>query len=148
MKVVLQRVCQASVTIEQQVTASINVGFVLLVGVQTGDTQAEADYLAKKIAHLRVFEDQEQKMNKNILQVQGEVLSISQFTLLGSTKKGNRPNFMQAEKPVRAKSLYDYFNEQLRNYGVRVATGEFGADMDVSLVNNGPVTIVLDTNDK
>lgn len=148
MKVVLQRVCQASVTIEQKVTASIKTGVVLLVGIQIGDTQAEADYLAKKIVHLRVFEDQEQKMNENILQVQGEILSISQFTLLGSTKKGNRPNFMQAEEPVRAKFLYDYFNEQLRNYGVKVATGEFGADMDVSLVNNGPVTILFDTNDK
>lgn len=144
MRVVLQRVAKASVAIDGNKVASIDKGYMLLVGIAEEDTQTEADYLAKKISKLRVFEDEEGKMNLDIHQIGGSILSISQFTLLADTKKGNRPSFAKAGHPDMASKLYDYFNEQLRQEGLEVKEGVFGADMLVSIENDGPVTIVYD----
>lgn len=120
----------------------------LLVGITDGDTQAEADYLAKKVAQMRIFEDAEGKMNLGLQDVGGEILSISQFTLFADCRKGNRPSFIRAARPEVAEPLYDYFNTVLRTqYGLQVATGRFGADMKVDFVNDGPVTILLDTQE-
>lgn len=148
MRIVLQRVTSAKVTVDEDVVGKINQGFLLLVGVKKGDTKAEADYLAKKVANMRLFEDEAGKMNLALAAVEGEILSISQFTLLANTKKGNRPSFVEAEDPTDANLLYEYFNEQLRAYGLKVETGLFGADMAVESVNDGPVTIILDTDNK
>ena len=148
MKVVLQKVTEASVTVESDILGQIGMGYVLLVGVAEGDTEKEADYLAKKVNGLRIFEDDEGKMNLDIHQVSGSILSISQFTLLADTKKGNRPSFTKSAHPDEAIRLYDYFNEQLRGYGLTVATGQFGAHMKVAINNDGPVTIVFDTDHK
>lgn len=148
MRIVLQRVTSAKVTVDEEVVGKINQGFLLLVGVKKGDTKAEADYLAKKVANMRLFEDEAGKMNLALAAVEGEILSISQFTLLANTKKGNRPSFVEAEDPTDANRLYEYFNEQLRAYGLKVETGLFGADMAVESVNDGPVTIILDTDNK
>ncbi|GEQ62223.1 D-tyrosyl-tRNA(Tyr) deacylase [Vagococcus lutrae] len=148
MRIVLQRVTSAKVTVDEDVVGKINQGFLLLVGVKKGDTKAEADYLAKKVANMRLFEDEAGKMNLALAAVEGEILSISQFTLLANTKKGNRPSFVEAEDPTDANRLYEYFNEQLRAYGLKVETGLFGADMAVESVNDGPVTIILDTDNK
>ncbi|CAM3735017.1 D-aminoacyl-tRNA deacylase [Alicyclobacillus pomorum] len=145
MRVVLQRCRSASVAVAGEVVGAIDKGYVLLVGVRQGDTEKDAQYLAEKIAHVRVFEDEDGKMNKDILTVGGEVLSISQFTLYGDVRKGRRPNYMEAARPEQASVLYEVFNDELRKYGLRVATGRFGAMMDVSLVNDGPVTILLDS---
>lgn len=144
MRVVLQRVSRASVTIEEKIVGSINKGYVLLVGIAEEDTEKEAEYLAKKISKLRVFEDESGKMNLDIHQIEGSILSISQFTLLADTKKGNRPSFAKAGHPDMASRLYDFFNEQLRQEGLEVKEGIFGADMLVSIENDGPVTIVYD----
>lgn len=148
MKVVLQKVTEASVTIEGNTKARIQQGYMLLVGVKEGDTTLEADYLARKISNLRVFEDEEGKMNLDVHQVKGSILSISQFTLLADTKKGNRPSFTQSAEPSQALALYDYLNNKLRQDGLEVLEGEFGSHMAVSLVNDGPVTIVFDTDHK
>ncbi|MDF0480600.1 D-aminoacyl-tRNA deacylase [Vagococcus sp. PNs007] len=148
MKVVLQKVASASVTIEEKVVSEIKQGFMLLVGVKTGDTEADADYLANKISKMRIFEDEEGKMNLGIQDVGGDILSVSQFTLLANTRKGNRPSFIEAARPDEATALYDYFNEKLRAEGLKVLEGEFGADMQVALVNDGPTTIILDTENK
>ncbi|MDT2817816.1 D-aminoacyl-tRNA deacylase [Vagococcus lutrae] len=148
MRIVLQRVTSAKVTVDEDIVGKINQGFLLLVGVKKGDTKAEADYLAKKVANMRLFEDEAGKMNLALAAVEGEILSISQFTLLANTKKGNRPSFVEAEDPTDANRLYEYFNEQLRAYGLKVETGLFGADMAVESVNDGPVTIILDTDNK
>ena len=148
MKVVLQKVNQAQVTVDEEIIGKIGIGYVLLVGVAEGDTEKEADYLAKKINGLRIFEDTEGKMNLDIHQVSGKVLSISQFTLLADTKKGNRPSFTKSAHPDEALRLYEYFNEQLRGYDLDVEEGQFGAHMKVTLENDGPVTIVFDTDHK
>ena len=148
MKVVLQKVKEAHVVVEGEILSQIEQGFMLLVGVQKEDTTGEADYLVNKINKLRVFEDGEGKMNLSIHEVSGQVLSISQFTLLANTKKGNRPSFTEAAAPAEATKLYDYFNEELRKTGLTVGEGQFGAQMDVSLINDGPVTIILDTDAK
>ncbi|MBS4762290.1 D-tyrosyl-tRNA(Tyr) deacylase [Carnobacteriaceae bacterium zg-ZUI252] len=145
MKVVLQRARCASVSIDGKVHGQIENGYVLLVGIAETDTTKEADYLAKKIVNLRVFEDEDGKMNQNIQSVGGSILSVSQFTLFADTKKGNRPSFIKAAKPDIAIPLYHYFNDALRQYDIPVETGVFGANMQVSLVNDGPVTIILDT---
>ena len=146
MRIVLQRVKSASVAIEDSVVGEINQGFLLLVGVGPDDTRDDASYLARKIAGMRIFSDENRKMNLSIDQVVGKVLSVSQFTLFADTKKGNRPSFTGAASPEAANKLYEEFNEILRTeYGLIVETGEFGADMQVSLVNDGPVTILLDT---
>ncbi len=147
MKVVLQRVSQASVTIEEQVVGQINKGFLLLVGICDDDTEADLDYLDKKISQLRVFEDEAGKMNLALGQVDGAILSVSQFTLYASTKKGNRPSFTGAGQPDYAQKMYHLFNQKLAATGITVETGEFGADMQVALVNDGPVTILFDTRD-
>lgn len=147
MKVVLQCVKSASVTIEDVVVGAINQGYLLLVGVGPDDTKEDVQYLARKISGMRIFSDENGKMNLSIHQVNGSVLSISQFTLFADTKKGNRPSYTSAANPELAKTLYEELNVLLRNeYGIVVETGVFGADMQVSLVNDGPVTILLDTN--
>lgn len=146
MKVIIQRVSEASVSIDEVVVGKIGRGFLLLVGVGQNDTEKDADYLARKIAKMRIFADEEGKMNRSLDQVNGSILSISQFTLYANTKKGNRPSFVDAGDPSDSQVLYHYFNEQLRAYGYAVETGQFGADMQVSLVNDGPVTIMMDTD--
>lgn len=147
MRVVVQRVKHASVTIEGRIKGEIEQGFVLLVGIHEADTLREAEYLAKKIAQLRVFEDETGKMNRSLADVSGAILSISQFTLYAQTKKGNRPSFVKAARPEVANPLYEAFNQELRVHGIPVETGEFGADMDVALINDGPVTILYDTTE-
>ncbi|MGC8228595.1 D-aminoacyl-tRNA deacylase [Pseudobacillus badius] len=146
MKVVLQRSKEASVTVAEKVVGRIDSGLVLLVGVTHEDGEEEAAYLAEKIVHLRIFEDEEGKMNRSLLDVGGAILSVSQFTLYGDCRKGRRPNFMGAAKGEQAERVYDRFNELLKEKGVHVETGEFGAMMDVSLVNDGPVTFILESN--
>ncbi|MCM3129974.1 MULTISPECIES: D-aminoacyl-tRNA deacylase [unclassified Paenibacillus] len=145
MRVVLQRVSEAKVTVDQEVIGQINRGFMLLVGITHEDSQKDADYLAEKIAGLRVFEDEAGKMNESIVDVGGAILSVSQFTLYGDTRKGKRPNFMAAARSEAAEPLYTYFNEQLRSKGLTVETGKFGAMMDVALTNDGPVTLILES---
>lgn len=148
MRVVIQRVSQANVIADGVESGKIEKGFLLLVGVEEEDASEDVDYLTRKIANLRVFEDEEGKMNLSLREVQGEILSISQFTLHANTKKGNRPSFVQAAKPEKADALYEELNRNLRNEGFKVETGVFGADMDVSLVNDGPVTILIDSKNK
>ena len=148
MRIVVQRCCRAEVRIDGQVVGRIGKGFMVLVGITDGDTRADADLLAKKVAQMRVFEDAEGKMNLALKDVDGAILSISQFTLYADCKKGNRPSFIRAARPEMAEPLYDYFNDVLRTqYGLQVETGRFGADMKVDFVNDGPVTIVLDSTE-
>lgn len=144
MRIVIQRVSQASVTIDGKIAGAIQQGLLLLVGICPEDGQEDIEYAVRKISQMRIFSDQEDKMNLSVQDVGGQILSISQFTLYADTKKGNRPAFTGAAKPDLATSLYDQFNQKLAQT-VPVQTGEFGADMKVSLVNDGPVTIVLDT---
>ncbi|MFP3321469.1 D-aminoacyl-tRNA deacylase [Planococcus sp. SIMBA_160] len=146
MKVVLQRSKQASVTVDGQITGAIDSGYVLLVGITHSDTEADAAYAAKKIAGLRLFEDEDGKMNRSIEEAGGSVLSISQFTLYGDVKKGRRPSFVEAARPEQAEPLWLKFNEELASHGLQVETGVFGAMMDVQLVNDGPVTIIVDSD--
>lgn len=148
MRAVIQRVSQAKVVVDDNTIGQINRGFMILLGVHEEDTQADVDYLVGKISKLRVFEDDQQKMNRSIMDVGGEILSISQFTLFADTKKGNRPSFVQAAKPDTAIPLYEAFNEGLRQVGIPVETGIFGADMKCHLVNDGPVTIIIDSQNK
>ena len=148
MRVVIQRSKKASVSINQEIVGAIDHGFVLLVGIGEEDTQEDVEYLVRKISKMRIFEDGEGKMNLSLADVGGEILSISQFTLHANTKKGNRPSFIEAAKPDRAVPLYDAFNQQLREQGFKVEVGQFGADMQVSLVNDGPVTILIDSKQK
>ncbi|MBR4786627.1 MAG: D-tyrosyl-tRNA(Tyr) deacylase [Bacteroidales bacterium] len=149
MRIVVQRCSRAEVRIDGEVTGHIGTGFLLLVGITHDDTRADAEYLAKKVAGMRVFNDAEGKMNLALKDVDGAVLSISQFTLYGDARKGNRPSFVHAARPEVAEPLYDYFNHLLQSeYGIPVATGRFGADMKVDFVNDGPVTILLDSLDK
>ena len=148
MRVVLQRVSSASVTVDDQELGAIGQGYMLLVAIQDADTEAELDYLVRKITGLRVFEDEAGKMNLSIQDVGGSILSISQFTLYADTRRGNRPSFTDAGAPAYAEKMYDQFNTKLAATGLTVTTGEFGADMKVSLVNDGPVTIIFDTDNK
>lgn len=145
MKVVLQRTKQASVTVNQEVTGSISHGYMLLVGITHEDTMKDVDYCARKVAEIRLFEDEEGKMNRSIHEVGGQILSVSQFTLYADTKKGRRPSFVNAARPDIAKPLWDAFNDALRANGLHVETGIFGADMDVALINDGPVTIIIES---
>lgn len=148
MRIIVQRVSQANVAIDEKVVGEINKGFVLLVGVHDEDTPETVAYMARKIANMRIFADEDDKLNLNIDQVSGEILSISQFTLYARTKKGNRPSFIDAAKPDHGDKMYQLLNETLRNeYGLKVAEGDFGADMQVSLINDGPVTIILDSDE-
>jgi D-aminoacyl-tRNA deacylase len=145
MKVVVQRSKAAKVTVDGKVTGQITKGLVLLVGVTHEDKQEDAAYLADKIANLRIFEDANEKMNYSLLDVGGEILSVSQFTLYGDCRKGRRPNFMDAARPEQAVELYEAFNDLLREKGIRVETGVFGAMMDVELINDGPVTLIIES---
>ena len=145
MKIVIQRTKEASVTIEGAIVGEISHGLVLLVGIEEQDQQEDVDYLVRKISKMRIFEDADGKMNLSIEDVGGAILSISQFTLYAETKKGNRPSFIKAAKPEIAIPLYEALNTGLRETGLTVQTGEFGADMKVSLLNDGPVTIIIDS---
>ena len=144
MRIVIQRVSQGSLRIDGKIAGEIQQGLLLLVGICPEDGQEDIEYAVRKISQMRIFSDQEDKMNLSVQDVGGQILSISQFTLYADTKKGNRPAFTGAAKPELATALYDQFNQKLAQT-VPVQTGEFGADMKVSLVNDGPVTIVLDT---
>ena len=146
MKAVIQRVLNASVTVNNEITGSINEGLLVLLGVVQGDTQAEAELLAGKVTRLRVFRDEVGKMNLSLLDTGGEALVISQFTLCADLKKGNRPAFTAAAPPEEATALYEYFCECLRFAGLSVQKGVFGAEMHVALLNHGPVTIYMDTD--
>lgn len=143
MIIVLQKVKEASVSVGDKVTGTIGQGVCLLVGIEKGDTEEEAKYLARKIAELRIFPDSLGKMNRALLDVQGEVLAVSQFTLAASVKKGRRPSFDKAENPSLAEPLFLYFVEQIRKFGLKVETGVFAASMEVFLINEGPVTFIL-----
>lgn len=144
MKVVIQRVKKASVTISGQVKGQINKGLLLFIGVGKEDTVQRVESFVDKIMKLRIFADEEGKTNLSVKDVQGEILAISQFTLYADCKKGNRPNFLQAAGPEEANKLYEYFLERLKQYEVNIECGEFGADMEVSLVNDGPFTVILE----
>jgi D-tyrosyl-tRNA(Tyr) deacylase len=147
MRAIIQRVSSASVTIEQHTTARISRGLLVLLGVQNGDIEADAVWLAQKIGALRIFEDDAGKMNLSVLDAAGDVLVVSQFTLLASTRKGNRPSFNDAARPDTAVPLYEFFVRQIESMlGRPVPTGTFGAMMQVSLVNDGPVTLILDSH--
>lgn len=147
MRLVIQRVSEASVKVDGTVIGQIGKGFLVLWGAKNGDTEKEADYLAAKLCKLRVFEDEQGKMNLGLKDVGGELLIISQFTLYAGCRKGNRPNFMEAMGPEQSEPLYQYFLKQCRKEIPVVEKGEFGADMKVSLLNDGPVTIVMDTDE-
>ncbi|MBM7701405.1 D-aminoacyl-tRNA deacylase [Metabacillus iocasae] len=145
MRVVVQRAKNAKVTVDEKVVGEIEKGVMLLVGVTHSDTKEDAAYVADKIANLRIFEDESQKMNLSLLDINGEVLSVSQFTLYGDCRKGRRPNFMDAAKPDYANDIYNTFNEALAQKGLKVETGSFGAMMDVSFTNDGPVTLIIES---
>jgi len=147
MRAVVQRVSSAKVTVDNSIIGQINQGFVVLLGIHQEDTIADVQYLVKKIMQLRVFEDADGKMNDSLAAIHGGILSISQFTLYAQTKKGNRPSFVAAARPEVAEPLYEAFNQALREQNIPVATGMFGAHMQVSLVNDGPVTIIYDTRE-
>ncbi|WP_394264960.1 D-aminoacyl-tRNA deacylase [Bergeyella zoohelcum] len=148
MKVVIQRVSEASVTVNQEEISRISSGFLLLIGVSEEDTQEDADWLVKKVVQLRVFSDDSGKMNRSIQDIQGEILCVSQFTLFADYKKGNRPSFIKAAKPDIAIPLFEYFKAQISKYQIPVKSGVFGADMKVSILNDGPVTILMDSKTK
>ena len=145
MRVVLQRVSHASVTVEEKVIGKIQRGFLLLVGVTHDDAMEDMEYLVRKIVQMRIFEDEEGKLNRSIQDIGGEILSVSQFTLYADTKKGNRPSFSKAAPGDVAIEMFEQFNGLLRDSGIPVETGQFGADMKVELLNDGPVTILLDS---
>jgi len=145
MRILLQRVSSASVKIDDQMISSIEQGYLLLVAIQATDTQDDLDYLVRKITGLRVFTDENGQMNLNLQQIDGQILSVSQFTLYADTKKGNRPSFTKAAEPQFAEKMYNQFNDSLTEAGNVVKTGQFGADMQISLVNDGPVTIWFDS---
>lgn len=140
----LQRVKRASVTIDNNLYSQIDKGILVLFGVVKGDDRTKADKIADKISKLRIFEDEDGKMNKSVVDVSGEILVVSQFTLAGNCSKGTRPSFDSAEQPDKANEMYEYFIQQLKNKGLTVKTGVFGAMMDVELINDGPVTFILD----
>ena len=147
MRAVIQRVKKASVETEGKVVGKCSAGFMILFCAVDGDNESDIELLAKKTANLRIFEDEDGKMNKSILDIDGEILCISQFTLAADTRKGNRPSFINAMEPVCAEKYYKMYCQALKNNGVKgVDTGEFGADMQVTLTNDGPVTIILDTD--
>lgn len=145
MRIVVQRVSKASVAVNKRITGKIKKGLLLLVGIHTDDTKEEADWCCRKISKLRIFEDEDKKMNLSVDDVGGSLLVVSQFTLYGNVKKGTRPSFIDAARPEKAEPLYEYIVKQFRErYSLKVETGEFGAMMDVELINDGPVTLVVE----
>jgi D-tyrosyl-tRNA(Tyr) deacylase len=144
MRVVLQRVSSASVTVDGQVVGQIAQGWLVLLGIEQGDSDRSIPWLAEKCVHLRAFEDDQGKMNRSILEVDGQMLIVSQFTLAGDCRRGRRPSFDRAAEPAQARPLYDFFCQQVASLGVHVERGVFQADMKVALVNDGPVTFVID----
>jgi|SRR5699024_1306240 len=145
MKVIIQRTSSANVTVDNETIGTIDEGLVALVGITESDTEKDVEVIADKLVHLRIFEDNQGKMNHSLLDIGGSVLSISQFTLYADVKKGRRPSFIKAAQPDKANQLYEVFNEAVQSYGVDVKTGEFGAMMNINLINQGPVTIILET---
>ena len=146
MKFVIQRVSKASVIIDRKIYSSIRNGILLLIGIEVGDNNSMLDYYVKKIVNMRIFNDNQQKMNYSLLDIKGSILVVSQFTLLANTKKGNRPSYINAAKPEISKSLYRLFIEKLKNYEINVEKGRFGAHMKLDFINDGPVTILLGEN--
>lgn len=144
MKVLIQRVKEASVKIDGELYSSINFGILALVGVEKGDTIEQIQKMAKKVVNLRIFADENDKMNRSLIDINGEMLVVSQFTLCGDCKKGTRPSFDKSENPQRANELYEQFVKEVTNYGVKTQTGKFASMMDVSLVNDGPVTFMIE----
>lgn len=145
MKIVIQRVSEASVKVDGKIVGEIGKGLMLLTGIDENDEKADADWLVQKILNLRIFGDEEDKLNLSVKDISGEILCISQFTLIADYKKGNRPSFIKAAKPDKAIPLFDYFKEEIAKSGLKTESGIFGADMKVSLINDGPVTIVMDS---
>lgn len=145
MRAVVQRVSEASVRVDGQVKGTIGAGLMVLIGVEVGDTAADLDYIAKKVPNLRIFEDDAGKMNRSLLDTEGDILAVSQFTLLGDARGGRRPGFTAAARPEVADPMYEALVANWRTMGIRVETGVFGADMKVSLINDGPVTLLLDS---
>lgn len=148
MRALVQRVSEASVKVDNKITGKIEKGYLVLLGVKVGDTQKEADYIAKRVCNLRVFEDENDKMNLSLKDVGGKILVVSQFTLYGDTSGGNRPSFTEAARPEEANKLYEYFCDKCeKEYGIEVQKGIFRADMKVSLINDGPVTILIESKE-
>lgn len=145
MKTVIQRVSEANVVVDGEIVGKITKGLMLLVGIDENDEKTDADWLVQKILNLRIFADAEDKLNLSIKDIEGEILCISQFTLISDYKKGNRPSFIKAAKPEKAIPLFEYFKEEIAKSGLKTESGIFGADMKVSLTNDGPVTIVMDS---
>ena len=149
MKIVVQRVSEASVTIEGEIVSQIKIGLLILIGVEKEDSKEDVIWLTNKVANLRIFNDQENVMNTSLIDVDGEAIVVSQFTLQASTKKGNRPSYLKAAKHEISIPLYEFFVSQLEDkLGKKVGTGEFGSDMKVSLINDGPVTIIIDSKNR
>lgn len=148
MRVVIQRVSEASVKVDNQIVGEIGKGLMLLIGVDENDEIADADWLVKKILDVRVFSDEEGKMNHSVKDINGEILCISQFTLISDYKKGNRHSYIKAAKPDKAIPLFEYFKDEIKKSGLKTESGIFGADMKVSLINDGPVTLVFDSKTK
>jgi len=148
MKVVIQRVLHSEVIVDGNSVGKIDKGLMLLIGIDENDEKQDADYLARKILDLRIFSDTEGKLNLCIKDVKGEILCISQFTLIADYKKGNRPSFVKAAKPGKAIPLFEYFKSEISKSGLKIESGIFGADMKVSLINDGPVTIIMDSKTK
>lgn len=145
MKTVIQRVSEASVKVDDKIVGEISNGLLLLIGIDEEDEKTDADWLVQKILNLRIFGDTEGKLNLSVVDIQGEILCISQFTLIADYKKGNRPSFIKAAKPDKAIPLFEYFKEEIAKSNLKIQSGIFGADMKVSLLNDGPVTIVMDS---
>ncbi|MGL6129216.1 D-tyrosyl-tRNA(Tyr) deacylase [Chryseobacterium artocarpi] len=145
MKIVIQRVSEASVKVDGKIVGEIGKGLMLLVGIDENDEKTDADWLVQKVLNLRIFGDEDDKLNLSVKDISGEILCISQFTLIADYKKGNRPSFIKAAKPDKAVPLFDYFKEEIAKSGLKTESGIFGADMKVSLINDGPVTIVMDS---
>ena len=148
MRVVIQRVSEASVKVDNQIVGEIGNGLMLLIGVDESDENSDADWLVKKILDVRVFSDDEGKMNHSVKDMNGEILCISQFTLISDYKKGNRPSYIKAARPEKAIPLFEYFKDEMKKSGLKTESGIFGADMKVSLINDGPVTLVFDSKTK
>ena len=148
MKIVIQRVTESYVEVNKQIVGKINQGLMLLIGIDETDTQDDANWLIQKILNLRIFSDQDGKLNLSVLDIKGELLCISRFTLIAEYKKGNRPSFIKAMNPDGAIKLFEYFKDELKKSQLKIESGIFGADMKVSLVNDGPVTIVMDSKTK